>query len=503
MLAGRRQGGGGSEKICVFKPRDEEPNAINNPKGQTSHAAVGAPGLKGGIRVGDAALNEWAGTPSAIYLSPTYRPRPSTRHCPSYACSDSPLHHLGLVLHAAPALSLAHRPPRPPPRLPHLPPHSHHLPPPPHTAYLLDSTDRARHFSRVPPTWIVRIEHSAFFDADADGMAQPGSSPFRARKTKVGSLQQFVHHDGFAEDYSPSVFSDLEVQRIAVFDVRTFNTDRHGANLLALKPGTATPNASRNSSPPSGRVLTVQQQQQQLFADFEGGGSAGKAEAGETAAEDGSVGGGEGGGPAAEAAEQSGGSGFGSQAASPREGHRLVPIDHGFCLPAAITVPCFEWAHWKQAKQPMTPEVLAYIAAIDIDADAQLLTQQFAPIQAPSPQPPPAAASPPVSPERRPSVPSSSFSPPTSPEWRLSAPATPERRPSAPPRLGVDGQSLMGVPSDTMSLGGHLGGGAGAVGSKSLDHEEATAASASFGNISLESSPKTMPLFTNCLLYTF
>ena len=55
-------------------------------------------------------------------------------------------------------------------------------------------------------------------------MAQPGSSPFRARKTKVGSLQQFVHHDGFAEDYSPSVFSDLEVQRIAVFDVRTFNT---------------------------------------------------------------------------------------------------------------------------------------------------------------------------------------------------------------------------------------------------------------------------------------
>ena len=50
--------------IGVFKPRDEEPNAINNPKQQQqqqAHAALGAPGLKGGIRVGDAALNEWAG----------------------------------------------------------------------------------------------------------------------------------------------------------------------------------------------------------------------------------------------------------------------------------------------------------------------------------------------------------------------------------------------------------------------------------------------------------
>lgn len=56
---------GREEKICVFKPRDEEPNAINNPKREQQEAtiAVGAPGLKGGIRVGDAALNECAGAP--------------------------------------------------------------------------------------------------------------------------------------------------------------------------------------------------------------------------------------------------------------------------------------------------------------------------------------------------------------------------------------------------------------------------------------------------------
>ena len=32
-------------------------------------------------------------------------------------------------------------------------------------AYAIDSTERSRHFSRVPPTAVVRIEHSAFFDA--------------------------------------------------------------------------------------------------------------------------------------------------------------------------------------------------------------------------------------------------------------------------------------------------------------------------------------------------
>ena len=65
FISARRPGAAShaaSTKISVFKPRDEEPNAINNPKQQTSGTqALGAPGLKGGIRVGDAALNEWAG----------------------------------------------------------------------------------------------------------------------------------------------------------------------------------------------------------------------------------------------------------------------------------------------------------------------------------------------------------------------------------------------------------------------------------------------------------
>ena len=67
--------GGGQTKISVFKPRDEEPNAINNPKqlrDSTQQKAVGAPGLKGGIRVGDAALNEWAGEWAAPRRTPMH-----------------------------------------------------------------------------------------------------------------------------------------------------------------------------------------------------------------------------------------------------------------------------------------------------------------------------------------------------------------------------------------------------------------------------------------------
>ena len=107
------------------------------------------------------------------------------------------------------------------------------------------------------------------------------------------------------------------MQRIAVLDVRTFNTDRHAANLLVQKPASKQPASDGEGRRDGGED----------FVDGDG-----------------------------------------------KDAYRLVPIDHGFCLPAAITVPCFEWAHWPQAKAPMTPEVLAYISSIDLDADAALLT---------------------------------------------------------------------------------------------------------------------------------
>jgi len=57
---------------------------------------------------------------------------------------------------------------------------------------------------------------------------------------------------------------------------------------------------------------------------------------------------------------------------------RLVPIDHGFCLPTSLrsVVPNLEWRHWPQARAPLEPEVQEHIARIDADADAALLASR-------------------------------------------------------------------------------------------------------------------------------
>jgi hypothetical protein len=52
----------------------------------------------------------------------------------------------------------------------------------------------------------------------------------------------------------------------------------------------------------------------------------------------------------------------------------LVPIDHGFALPATpVDGAMFCWQHWPQAREPFAPATLAAIAALDPAADAALL----------------------------------------------------------------------------------------------------------------------------------
>jgi len=55
----------------------------------------------------------------------------------------------------------------------------------------------------------------------------------------------------------------------------------------------------------------------------------------------------------------------------------LIPIDHGACLPDAIgaTADNIAWMSWPQAKEPFGPEELAYIRALDVDADMRYLSE--------------------------------------------------------------------------------------------------------------------------------
>jgi len=87
-------------------------------------------------------------------------------------------------------------------------------------AYLLDKDG----FAGVPKTTLVVIEHPSF-----------GQNAHGETITKVGSLQQFVDNDGASWDIGFSNFPKHQVQKIAAFDLRIFNNDRHGGNMLLNK----------------------------------------------------------------------------------------------------------------------------------------------------------------------------------------------------------------------------------------------------------------------------
>jgi len=81
-------------------------------------------------------------------------------------------------------------------------------------AYLLDKD----HFSGVPKTLLVEIPHFKIAGQDVG--------------TKTGSLQEFVQNEGASWDMGPGRFPIREVHKIGVLDLRIFNNDRHGGNIL-------------------------------------------------------------------------------------------------------------------------------------------------------------------------------------------------------------------------------------------------------------------------------
>ncbi|GAB2210063.1 hypothetical protein Drorol1_Dr00015316 [Drosera rotundifolia] len=56
---------------------------------------------------------------------------------------------------------------------------------------------------------------------------------------------------------------------------------------------------------------------------------------------------------------------------------KLVPIDHGLCLPEWLDNPYFEWLHWPQAAVPFSESELEYISKLDPLEDAKLLRTEL------------------------------------------------------------------------------------------------------------------------------
>ncbi|VFQ91110.1 unnamed protein product [Cuscuta campestris] len=59
------------------------------------------------------------------------------------------------------------------------------------------------------------------------------------------------------------------------------------------------------------------------------------------------------------------------------ESAKLVPIDHGLCLPESLDDPYFEWLHWPQASIPFSESEIDYINSLDPFKDAELIRNRL------------------------------------------------------------------------------------------------------------------------------
>ena len=400
------------QPAAIIKPCDEEALAPNNPKGFVGRK-LGDPGLKPTVRVGEAALREVAAYlldhGGAARVPPTVLVRVA-----------HPVFHV-----AAPAVAAAAAPGSgsgggggggPPsssryvPSLPPVPDDNASLRPvSPDTAaaaassssLLAAAADGEKTPVRCRPAAPPRSCSGSFSSScpasstlsaairrSGGGVAPPeqqqqqqprGSSSASSPKTataeaalplaaappsstprpppKLASMQAFVRHDGDASEVGSSRFSVRDVHRIGILDVRLFNTDRHAGNVLFVRGG------GKEEEKEDG-----EEKESKVFSLRAGGNGGGNGDNSCCST--------------ATAADENSARSAALRAAAALRGLdppplTLYPIDHGFALPEALEPPYFEWMFWPQAAQPFSKEELAFIEALDVEADVALLRAQL------------------------------------------------------------------------------------------------------------------------------
>lgn len=260
-------------------------------------------------------------------------------------------------------------------------------------AFLLD-----RGFSGVPPTQLARIRHDTLRKRDV------------LTGYKNCSVQLYVRHECSAEDMGPIKFDVEDVQRIAVFDVRICNLDRHEGNILvcqtnpyqlcgksallrrigsssnlpsvkreskSLVPSSRYPRADSLdedeapqsfscSAPPLTSPIARFSMNHDMKSSSPASLSFPDISMSSLASADVDV----------SPSPRKEGDVRQSPSTSSRDGlYRLVPIDHGFTLPHILHMSeaSFAWLNWPQAKEPLSPDVLNFILDLDYETDAAFL----------------------------------------------------------------------------------------------------------------------------------
>jgi hypothetical protein len=210
---------------AIIKPCDEEPMAPNNPRGYVGRA-LGDPGLKKSVRVGEAAMREVAAyllDGGRAGVPPTVLVRVS--HPAFYVAAAE---REKIKAHAATTTT------RFTPSLPAVPGTPREsgdggaVAATPGTDASEVSTARA---APSPPRAPLGSLAAALRARSVSG--DLSASP--VREPKLASAQRYVRHDCDASEIGPSSFSVADVHAIGILDIRILNTDRHAGNLLVTR----------------------------------------------------------------------------------------------------------------------------------------------------------------------------------------------------------------------------------------------------------------------------
>ena len=186
-------------------------------------------------------------------------------------------------------------------------------------AYILDHGGLAG----VPPTALVwcRTEEGA--------------------PVQVGSMQKYVPHSSDCDETGSSLFAPRDVHAIAILDIRLFNTDRHGGNILCTAVKRDHEGPSRTSSGSSDESDELTPSMGNVDDSFPRTDSSSSLVA------------------------------YGGR--SSRAQYKLTPIDHGYSLPDCFSDASFDWLYWPQAEEPLEPDLVAYVEQLDARTDLAVL----------------------------------------------------------------------------------------------------------------------------------
>eukprot|EP01032_Pedospumella_encystans_P014819 gene14819-16995_t len=218
-------------------------------------------------------------------------------------------------------------------------------------AYILDY----QNFCHVPETAVVHIEH--------DALNYPRNSKGQMKMyPKLGSLQRFVPAGDTFEDIGHSLVGVLELQKIALLDMRLLNCDRNASNMLAIRKPVvsrekkcsasgnyAGPRKYSRSSSLGTASETYNSDDEMDLDEFLDG-------------------------PLACSNYSSSG-----HSSKYSDTYTLVPIDHGYCLPSQLHIDEYDWAwfYCPHVDVEVQPEIKEYMNNLDIEALLADLTAQL------------------------------------------------------------------------------------------------------------------------------